>query len=99
MIPENNLLEAIDTALQFLGLNKLCRAVEDVQAWYFTGCGDNGEPLFTEAACRVDKKTLECTRAPHGDPCWATPKKPVEIPAERRGVFTRRKELWELEDY
>ena len=58
---------------------------------------DYGEPIFAEAACRVNKKTLECTRAYHDDPCWSTPKKPVEIPVERRDVFTRRKELWELE--
>ncbi len=84
------LIKAIDIALKTLELNKLCRAVEDDEAYYFTGCGDNGEPIFGCACCQVEKKSLRCTVFYHDDPDWETPKTAVSIPHSRKSVNIER---------
>lgn len=83
---------AVDKALETLKLKRLCRAVEDDKSFYFTGCGDNGEPIFGSATCRVNKKTMECAPVYHDDPCWKTKKNDVAIPSSRKEVFIERKE-------
>lgn len=83
----DNLIKAIDAALDMLGLNRICRAVEDDKAYYFTGCGDNGERIRGCACCCVEKGTLKCRPCYYDDPCWNTPKTIVEIPEERKSVF------------
>ena len=91
------LVEAIDIALETLELNKLCRAVEDDEAYYFTGCGDNGEPIFAATTVRVYKDTLKCEPCYYTDKCWNSPKSEVAIPKERQSVFIERKEIpWDL---
>lgn len=77
---------AIDAALQFLGLNKLRSAYEDVNAYYFTGCGNNGETIYAEVTCRVDKATLECSidKTP---PTEFAKKKAIIMPKEREDVL------------
>lgn len=84
---------AIDKALETLKLNRLCRAVEDEEAFYFTGCGDNGEPIFGAATCCVFKNTMECEPVYHDNPCWGTPKKTAKIPDTRKTVFVERREV------
>ena len=87
----NTLISAIDAALSELRLNKICHAVEDEDAYYFTGCSDNGEG-FTGGACvSVDKGTMLCQHCAHDDPCWNTPKRKIEIPKERSDVFMKQR--------
>ena len=88
----NRIVLAIDAALSFLGLNRIGRAVEDENEYYFTGCGDNGEALLPGGCCAVNKETLECRNCRHDDPCWKTPKKNVKFPPERASAFA---ENWE----
>lgn len=85
--------KAIDKALQTLGLNKLCYAVEDTEAYYFTGCGDNGDPIFGGGSCKVFKGSFNSEFCYHDDPCWETPKTKVQIPDDRKEVFIEQKEL------
>ena len=86
----DELENAIDKALEMLGLNKICKAVEDSKAYYFTGCGDNGETIFGCATCKVEKRTLACSACYHDDPCWSTPKTSIKFPKTRQGVFIKR---------
>ena len=88
----SNVIRAIDAALTMLKLNKLCFAAEDNEAYYFTGCGDNGERICGEAACRVDKKTFASEPCYHTSSYWNTQKKKVEIPKERKSVFIEETE-------
>ena len=89
----DKLVRAIDLALDFLKLNKLCSAMEDDEAFYLTGCKDNGEPYYCPTVCRVEKNTLECSLFLHTDPRWYEPKKPVPFPDERKNVFVESKDF------
>lgn len=82
-----SVIDAIDTALVFLGLNRLRCGYEDTESYYFTGCGDNGETIYANATCRVDKKTLSCDIYASTDFRMFTRKKIVQIPKERENVF------------
>lgn len=82
-----DILYAVDTSLQFLRVNKLCKIFEDDNAYYLTGCGDNGEVLYVPVICRVDKKTREHSRLSHTDPEFWTPKRFLPFPPERKNIF------------
>lgn len=81
------LSKAIDVALKTLGVNKLCYIGEDDEAYYMTGCGDNGEPLYISGCCRVIKETLQGDFCHHTSPYLATEKKKIEPSEDRKDVF------------
>ena len=87
MTSSNKITEAIDAALKFLGYSRLRSAYEDEDSYFFTACYDDGETIFGEAMCRVDKKTLECSICPRTDPKHYSYKKKLEVPKERQEVL------------
>jgi hypothetical protein len=83
----SELNKAIDVALKTLRVNKLCYIGEDDEAYYMTGCGDNGEPLYTGCCCRVVKATLRGEICHHTSPYLETPKKKLKPPEDKKDVF------------
>ena len=102
----NELLHAVDVALEFLKLNKLCSVSEDDSAYYFTGCTDDGFGYTGGASCRVEKGTFKCEYRYVGDKYWnKTSAKKLPFPPERSDVFMKLRipygdngEYFELDD-
>ncbi len=92
MTSKTELILAIDAALKTLGLSKIFYAVEDDDAYYFTGCADDGERIRANTTCRVNKDTLISDICYHDDACWQTEKTEVKFPKERKDVFIKLKE-------
>ena len=88
-----NVVKAIEAGLDLLKVNKICYLSEDEDAYYMTGCGDDGEMIVGAACCKVDKRTGIAEHCYYDDPAWETPKVAVEVPDERKSVFVELKEM------
>lgn len=93
MTSNDNLIMAVDSALKAskrIGIECFCEINEDNEAYYFTLCGQSGEPVFINGCCKVWKESL------NGDivSCYNMDFKklsPVQIPGERKNVFRKLK--------
>ena len=73
---------AAKEALKTMKVNKIFRILEDDEYFYFSGCGDHGEPLMADCGCCVRKSDLYSRECYFDDPLWNTPKKVVDLPTD-----------------
>lgn len=79
----SNALElAAKVALDVLRVKKIFWAGEDDEYYFFSGCGDHGEPLIADCSCCVSKKDLKGRGCYYDDPLWSTPKRKIDLPTD-----------------
>lgn len=93
MTSKETLIMAVDSALKAskeIGIGHFCEFKEDDEAFYFTLCGQNGEPVFINGCCKVWKESLDSEIVSCYDIDFER-MSPVQIPEERKTVFRELK--------
>lgn len=82
---------AVDAAIKESKLEYFSGIREDSKAYYFSFCGENGEPLYIDAICRVEKQTLKSTLIFPDNPLYFEKRRETEVPEERKEHFRELK--------